>query len=328
MHSGGFYRTNPEIATMGNVVYYQEGLYATVTVRELPVTGHALFINGYGQGDDEISDLRVNFLLAYLPNLIKPEIKNALLIGLGTGTTAGQLSQLINTTTVEIEPAIVEATNYFGIFNQNVLENKNHTLILSDARNYLLKNTEKYDLIVAEPTNTWQSFSTQLYSKEFFELVKTRLNDEGLFVKWIPIYTMGIEDFQSLYKTFNSAFPYTVAFVNIKADEDTPIKFESSQIILIGSKEKIEMDENKLKMSYNSLPDLSKQYLDALKLNSGEKIYHLLLFTGEQMINYGKSAELILDDKPILEFSTAKKALNQNPKAIIENINNFLQKNE
>src|SRR3972149_2526872 len=112
MHSGGFYRMNNLQENLGPIVYYEEGLYATVTVREtplkavisyddeqigdvvltdLPLKGHALFFNGYGQGGYEITDLRVNFLLSYLPLLIKPDADDALVLGLGTGTTSGQL---------------------------------------------------------------------------------------------------------------------------------------------------------------------------------------------------------------------------------------------
>ena len=140
MHSGGFYRFNNLQENLGPVIYYKEGLYATVTVREtplraiidyeneddvvitdLPIKGHALFINGYGQGGYEITDLRVNFLLSYLPLLIKQDTKDALVIGLGTGTTSGQLAQHINTTTIEIESAVVDTSNYFSMINENVL---------------------------------------------------------------------------------------------------------------------------------------------------------------------------------------------------------------
>lgn len=333
MHSGGFYKTNSDIQTFGDIVYYQEGLYATVTVRELPAEGYqtkaySLFINGKPQGGYVITDLRVNLLLAYLPTLIKPESKNALVIGLGTGTTSGQLSQLINVTTIEIEPLIVEASNYFKIFNLDVLENENHKLVIDDGRNYLLKNKEKYDVIIPEPSDPWQSFSSSLFSKEFFELASEHLNENGLYIQWVSIYQMSPEDFKIFYKTFNSVFPYTVAFTNIKSDEDTSVKFETSEIILIGSKEKIEINKDKLKENYNSLPEQSKQYLDAIRLSSGDEIYHLLLFTNEEMQGYGKDAELVTDDKPILEFSTAKKVLNQNPEEVIKDIQGFLEKNE
>jgi len=328
MHSGGFYRTESIQKQLGPVVYYEEGLYATVTVRDLFGKGKALFINGKGQGSYEITDLRVNFLLAYLPSLIKSEIENALVIGLGTGTTSGQLSQLTNVTTIEIEPAIVEATNYFRTFNNNVLENPNHNLIIDDGRNWLLKNNEKYNAIIPEPSDPWQSFSTALFSKEFLELAAEDLEENGLYMQWVPIYQMSPEDFRNFYKTFSYVFPHNAAFANIKSDEDTPIRFETSEIILVGSRKEIKINEEKFNQDYNSLPELSKQHLSSIRLASGNEIYHLLLFTSEQMQNYADDAELITDDKPILEFSTAKNVFVQKPEVVIDNINKFLEKEE
>jgi spermidine synthase len=330
MHSGGFYRTHPEIETMGDIVYYEEGLYATVSVRELssegyPTKAYSLFINGKGQGSYVIRDLRVNLLLAYLPLMLKPETKNALVIGLGTGTTSGQISQVTKTTTIEIEPRIVETIPYFNVFNLNVLENPNHNLIIGDGRNYLLRNTEKYDLIIPEPSDPWQSFSTALFSKEFFDLASEDLNEGGLYMQWVSIYQMSPEDFKNFYKTFNSVFPNNIAFVNIKPDEDISVRLETSEIILIGSKKKIELNEEIINNNYNLLPEISKQYLDAISLSSGDEIYHLLLFTSEQMNDYANDAQLVTDDNLILEFSTAKNVFVQKPKKVIEDIEEFIK---
>lgn len=327
MHSGGFYRTDPTIQDFGDVVYYEEGLYATVSVRELPEKGYSLFINGKPQGSYVIRDLRVNMLLSYLPFLINPEIENALVIGLGTGTTSGQLSQVVETTTIEIEPKILEASGYFNIFNLNVLENPNHTIIIDDGRNYLLKNQDKYDAIIPEPSDPWQSFSSALFSKEFFELASEHLDEDGLYLKWVPIYQMSPEDFKSFYKTFNSVFPNVVAFANIKPDEDTPVKFGTSEIILVGSKKEINLDENSINLNYENLPEQSKQYLKAIKLDSGEEIFGLFLFNEKNLQNYASEAELITDDKPLIEFSSAKNVFNQKPTKVIENVENFIDKN-
>jgi len=326
MHSGGFYRTAAIQESLGDVLYYKEGLYATVSVRDLLGKGKALFINGKPQGSNEILDSRVNFLLAYLPKLLNPEISKSLVIGLGTGTTSGQLSLVSNVTTVEIEPLISETSRYFEKINSNVLENSNHNLIIDDGRNYLLKNKEKYDAIIPEPCDPWQSFSSSLFSKEFFELAKKNLKDNGIYAQWVPIYQMNIEDFKNFYKTFNSVFPNVIAFANIKSDENTPIKLETSEIIFIGSTQKIEVSQEKLTTNYNLLPEKSKQFLEALKLNSGEQIFHLILFDEEDLKNYSENAKLITEDNFLLEFSTAKNVLNQNPKEVINDIEKFISR--
>ena len=177
----------------------------------------------------------------------------------------------------------------------------------------------------------------QLYSKEFLELVKSRLNENGLFVKWIPIYTMSVEDFRNLYKTFDSVFPNTIAFVNIKESENLqiinrnenfPEKFEATQIIFIGSQNQINLDNKTFNTNYNLLSKQAKENLNAIQLSSGEKILNLLLFDSLEIKDYAKDAELVTDDKPILEFSTAKKVINPNPKEVIQDINQFLKQNE
>jgi spermidine synthase len=324
MHSGGFYRTNTEAQDLGDVVYYEEGLYATVSVREFSGRGYSLFINGKPQGSYAIKDLRVNMLLSYLPFLINSELENALVIGLGTGTTSGQVSQITKTTTIEIEPKILESTNYFNIFNANVLENPNHTIAIDDGRNYLLKDQNKYGAIIPEPSDPWQSFSSALFSKEFFELASEHLDENGLFVQWVSIYQMSPEDFKSFYHTFNSVFPNVVAFANIKPDEDTPIKFKTSEIILVGSKKEIEINEDIMNENYNKLPNISKEYLKAIVLDSGEKVQHLMLFTDDQLEGYAENAQLITDNKPLIEFSSARKVFDSNPQEVLNDINKFI----
>jgi spermidine synthase len=324
-HTSGFRAGSPkDILKKEKMLYYKEGLHTTVAVRELSGGGIALFFNGRGQGSSLITDLRVNSLLAYLPLLLKPESKESLVIGLGTGTTSGQLAQFINVTTVEIEPAVLGATEHFFFMNFNVLENSNHKLVMADGRNYLLQSKKKYDIIVQEPSDPWLSFSAALYSKEFFELTKSSLNENGLYVQWVPIFELSISDFKSFYRTFNSVFPYVIAFANVKEDEPLPVRIETSEIILIGSNQKIDFNREKIRKNFDTLPKIAKEYLNAIKLSSSDQILHLFLFTDEEMKGYGTGAPLITDDNPKLEFSTAKRVLHQNPKEVISDIEKFL----
>ena len=134
---------------------------------------------------------------------------------------------------------------------------------------------------------------------------------------------MDVNDFKSFYNTFNSVFPNNIAFANIKEDEDTPVKFRTSEIIFIGSKNKIEINKEKLKENFDKLK--TKEYLDAIKLGSIDNILHLLLFTNEEMKDYAEEARLITDNNPILEFSTSRKVLYQAPEEVINDIEVFLK---
>ena len=315
LHTQGFYRINP---VNNEVLFYKEGFYSTVSVAKDNST-IALLINGKGQGSTVATDARVNFLLGYLPILLKPESKTSLVIGLGTGTTSGILSKHTKTTTVEIEPAVVEASRYFWFMNFDVLNNTNHMLVIDDARNYLMHTTERFDIISTEPCDPWQSFSSSLYSKEFFEIVKKKLNDGGLFVQWVPIYTMSVDDFKSLYHTFTSVFPYAVAFVNVKNNEG----LSTTEIILIGSDREIDVEN--IRRSFTSLPETERIYLRGIRIDSADDILDLLLFTSDEMKGYADTNPIITDDNCMLEFSTSRKVLYQNPMETIADINRFIK---
>ncbi len=304
-----------------NVLFYKEGLHTTVNVMAVQKE-IALFITGYPQGSTFFEDMRTNFLLAYLPYLINPNAKNAFIIGLGTGTTAGQLSQFIKTTTVEIEPAVVEASKFFPFVNLEVTKNPNHTLLLGDARHYLLKNKEKYDILLSEPINTWQTASTSLFSKEFFKLVKEHLTEEGLFLQWVPGYSFVPQDLKNFYKTFNSEFPHVIAFVNER--QDANLKLPASEILLIGSKTPIQYKN--IRTNFDMLPEFSKEYFKIIQLESGDKILDLLLFTDKEMEGYGKDARIITDDNALLEFSTAKNLFSKDPEIVLKDVHAFLEK--
>ena len=81
-------------------------------------------------------------------------------------------------------------------------------------------------------------------------------------------------------------------------------------------------------MQLLSTPSHISFVLGLIKLESGREVTHLFLFDDEMMKDYADDAKILTDDNPILEFSTAKRALNQNPKEIIEDIKSFLGKNK
>lgn len=313
-----------EIVGITDFLYYKEGLSGTVVVTEDPILGPSLFIDGKGQGSLGIADLRVNYLLAYLPQLLKSDAGNALVIGLGTGATSGHLANSVKTTTVEIEKEVIGATEYFKVSNLNVLENPNHEIIIDDARNYLVKNNEKYDIIAQQPSDPWTESSANLFSKEFFELIKEDLDDDGLYLTWSPIYTMTPEDFRSYYKTFSAVFPNIIVFANINENEEIPFNSQAGELVFIGSENEIDY-EKLIEENFDSLSRYSKGHLGAILLNSPEDILNLLMFTNKELSGYGENSKLITDNNLLLEFSTAKNFFVGNSSEVILDINKYIQ---
>jgi len=259
----------PSIESYGNVMesqdvlFHKESMYQNVMVTEFDDGSRTLRLDGKSQCDTADTSVKGLINMGYLPfslyskNYGLPQ--TALNIGLGCGITSYVLSNNLKTTTVEIDSAIVDANVFF-------YDSIDHTLIIDDGRNWLLRNNDKFDLITSEPTEPWMAWS--LYTKEHFEVLSHSVTENGLVAQWIPVYELYNDDnLLIMYNTFHSVFPYVYVYAMEPG--------ESSQLIFIGSKHELTVEEN-------------DEYL----------------FDQDDVLNV--ETELNTDDKPIIEFESAK----------------------
>jgi spermidine synthase len=80
-------------------------------------------------------------------------------------------------------------------------------LIFDDARHFIATTDETFDVITSDPIHPWVSGSAALYSAEYYELVKQRLNPGGVVAQWLPLYETSEEAVKSSLATFLEAFP-------------------------------------------------------------------------------------------------------------------------
>ncbi|MFH1249023.1 MAG: fused MFS/spermidine synthase [archaeon] len=337
LYEQGIYRKalseNPIYSS--EMLFHADGRYATVDVIEEAGVVRSLLINGKGQGGTSMTDKRVNYLLAYLGILLGDNPSNALLIGLGTGTTAGHLGKHVKTEVIEIEPKITETVGYFSEVNRDVLNNKNVNIVYDDGRSYLANSKEKFDIIIPEPSDPWQDFSSLLFSEEFFQLSAQHLTNEGLFIQWIPIYELSAEDFRNFYKTFNSVFPNVIIFANVRAEERSgPYPTE---LILVGSKSGINIVN--AKKNFYLLDEESRKMLEDVMLHrtiqkrfegedAADRIAYLALFNSEQLVDYANNSRIITDDNLLLEFSAARNIYRNNREEVMSDLRGFVNENK
>jgi spermidine synthase len=69
-----------------------------------------------------------------------------------------------------------------------VLEDPRVRVIPTDGRNYILATPEHYDVITAEPSNPWIAGIANLYTREFYQVVKSKIKDDGIFAQWFHNY--------------------------------------------------------------------------------------------------------------------------------------------
>lgn len=187
-----------------------EGINSSVAVTNW--NGTIVFhTGGRAEASNALSDLRMERMLAHLPALIHPEPRKVLVIGCGAGITAGAFLLYPGVEKVvicEIEPAVWEkVVPFFRQENYHLDSDPRVELIIEDARHFLLTTKEKFDLISSDPVHPWLKGSAFLYTQEYFEMIKGRLQPGGLFSQWIPLYESDEATVKSMLATFFRVFP-------------------------------------------------------------------------------------------------------------------------
>jgi spermidine synthase len=145
-------------------------------------------------------------------------------------------SPIQSVTCVELEPATVAASAYFNHVNYRPLDDPRLNLIIDDARAFLRVTPNRYDIIVSEPSHPWVPGVANLFTQEFFELGRSRLNDDGIFVQWVQIYQLSTESLRSVLATYHKVFPHVLVFRvgGLSRGKD---------LLLVGSNQPLKLDQ-------------------------------------------------------------------------------------
>ena len=186
-----------------------------------------VFINGLGQSHLPFNSDDVHVALGSIPSFIHPNPEDIAIIGLGSGGTLYNVAGRSETKQIDCFEVILSQPDVLKEYaikkNDNtvsdILIDKRVNLIMKDGRYEIQNNDKKYDLIEADALRPKSSFSGNIYSKEYFKVLKTKLKKGGIVASWMP--TFRVRD------TFVGVFPYV---------------YEIGKFILIGSNEPVQID--------------------------------------------------------------------------------------
>jgi len=199
------------LAKRDRMVYYKDGVDASIAVVDRHGT-RSLLINGKADASDT-GDMSTQILISHYPLLTRPNSKQVLVIGLGSGVSVGSALRypVEHVDAVEISKEVVEAaTKCFAEANFHFADDPRVTIHVEDAKTFLLLTPKTYDVIVSEPTNPWIAGVAGLFSKEFFRTCLDHLAPDGMMVQWIHVYEIQESALMSVLRTFTDAFPYFV----------------------------------------------------------------------------------------------------------------------
>ena len=280
------------------LLFFDEGLTATVSVFEdnygiLDPTAKRLVTNGISMSASNYIASRYMKLLAHIPILLSDDPKNVLVICYGTGQTTGTagIHPLVDSVdSVELSASVVNASYVFKKENYDAVNNKPKVnIIFQDGRNHLLTTQKFYDVVTGEPPPPRTAFTVNLYTKDYYELIKKRLNDGGIVAQWIPLHSQSGKEIDMHLQTFLDVYPNAMAWLPV-----------ANELLLIGSDHPINIDYKKLKA--RMADPVVKKALSDIAIDSPSALLGNIWFLESQMAKISERQPLITDNHPLIEF--------------------------
>lgn len=271
-----------------------EGSQATVAVIKTKDNLLMKINNHYGVGN--VKSIGRQQRMSELPIIIHNNPKSVFLMGLGTGITSGSTLRfpIEKMTACEIIPEVITLSKkHFSPFVSGLYTDQRARVVVEDARNYLLGTDEKYDLIIGDLFLPWKAGVGGLFTYEHFNVVKSKLIDDGVFFQWIPSYQFSFDEFAIVVRTLLEVFEQ-VTLWKIDNNPSHPfiafgcyMKYQSLDIKL--------MERNILNLA--KIANLTPQMIRASILSS----YCGNLSGAKELF---ASGPLNIDDRPIIEFNS------------------------
>ena len=197
------------LSTGSKIVAVEQGPIETAVYLEHRAFGgpyvERLFTNGYSMSATTLASKRYMSLFVHLPVALHPSTRSALLISYGVGVTAHALAstpQLTSIDVVDISKTILGLSHIVWPGASNPLRDPRVRVHVEDGRFFLMTTPRRFDLITAEPPPPKCAGVVNLYTKEYFALLRDRLNEGGLATYWLPVYQLEPREARSIVRAF------------------------------------------------------------------------------------------------------------------------------
>jgi predicted membrane-bound spermidine synthase len=276
------------------VLNQSEGVNEIVTVTETSGKGRRLMTNGHAMSATWPLSQRYMRALAHVPLLMRDNPARVLVIGFGVGNTTAAATLHPSIQRIEVADLsrnVLDHASWFESTNGNVLRDPRVSVYLNDGRHHLqMQPPESYDLVALEPPPIAYAGVASLYSEEFYQLARTRLTSNGFISQWLPAYQVPTATTLSMIRSFIDVFPEAVLLSGAEAD-----------LILIGARNRIEIDPNQLFTALSQRP-AARADLARLDLGTPREIVGMFVGSAKTLAKATRGAVPVTDDRPVQEF--------------------------
>jgi spermidine synthase len=187
-------------------------------------------------------------------------------------------------------------STYFAEHNFDVVRNPKVSIHLDDARHFLFTTTQKFDAITSDPLDPWVKGAAMLYTREFFELAKTRLNPGGIVTLFVQLYESNTDAVKSEIATFFEAFPNGMIFANT-------YNGQGYDLVLLGQVEgtTVNLDEMEARLQRPEYAPVAKS-LAEIGMHSAADLFATYAGSAEDMKAWMQDAQINRDRNLRLQY--------------------------
>lgn len=169
----------------GKIVEKRRSKYQDITVFDSEKLGRILLL---GEGDYAVTQFCEKDEAYYHEAIVHPTMslhpdpKKVLIIGGGDGGTAREVLRhpVEQVIVAELDEAVIDVSKeFFPGVSDGAFDDPRLKLHIGDGRKYVEETSEKFDVVIMDLTDA-EGASKMLFTKEFYEIVKSKMTAEGV----------------------------------------------------------------------------------------------------------------------------------------------------
>jgi spermidine synthase len=281
-------------ANRRQLVWDADGRESTIAL--LDIDDRVFITNGKADGSAR-GDAGTQVMAGMIGGIVHPNPRRSLVIGLGTGSTAGWLGAIPameRVDVVELEPSVLRVARDNAGVNHDAMHNPKLHVRIADAREVLLTTAQRYDIIFSEPSNPYRAGIASLYTREFYEAAAARLNRGGMFLQWVQAYDIDTTTIRTIYATLQSVFPHIDTWRTTDAD-----------LVLVATGQPLVYDTELIRRRLAQDPYGTAMHL-TWRVESIEGFFSNYIGNDQLPPALGTTHELNTDDRTRIEFGFAR----------------------
>lgn len=189
----------------------RETQYQLAEILESYQFGKMLVLDGESQSSER-DEYIYHEVLVHPAMVLADNPKRVLLLGGGEGATLREILRypIERAVMVDIDEEVIElCKEYMPNLSAGSFADPKAEVIIGDARAYVENTEEKFDVIISDLTEPLEEGpASKLFTKEFYNAIKSRLSENGVFVtQALSVSIINNEAHTAIYNTLKQIFP-------------------------------------------------------------------------------------------------------------------------